>query len=87
MTLNQQAQVRRWLVLHRHHHPVEYQAWDLMLMCWVMGMTGMPALVLIEALGWLPVCLLGFLLPSLYAELRIRLHRRGRLRCDWLTAL
>jgi hypothetical protein len=87
MTLNQQAQVKHWLVLHRRNHPVEYQAWDMILMCWVLGLMGVPGLLLTDTLGWLPICLLGFLLPSLYAELRIHLHRRGRLRCDWLTAL
>jgi hypothetical protein len=32
-------------------------------------------------------CLLLFMAPSLYVALRRRLHKSGRLRCDWLSSL
>ncbi len=41
----------------------------------------------IAAPGVWGLCLsLLLLLPRLYVRLRRRLHRRGRLRCDWLTS-
>lgn len=87
MTLKQLAQVKRWLILHREQHPVELQAWDLVLTCWVLGWVGTPGLVLMDLWPVLPLCPLALLLPTFYARLRSRLHRAGRLRCDWLTAL
>lgn len=87
MTLRQLAQVKQWLRLHGRQHPIELCAWDLVLMVWVLGITALPAFVLIDAWALLPLCLAGFLLPGAYAAWRGRLHRRGRLRCDWLTAL
>ncbi|WP_077035005.1 hypothetical protein [Pelomonas sp. KK5] len=87
MTLKQLAQIRRWLRLHGCRHPLELQVWDLVLTAWVMALMATPVSMLIDELGLLPLCLTGFLLPSAYAALRRRLHRAGRLRCDWLTAL
>lgn len=87
MTLLQLAQVRHWLRLHGRAHPVELCAWDLVLMSWLIGWMGTPVFMLIDAFDLLPLSLAGFLLPSLYAAWRTRLHRMGRLRCDWLTAL
>jgi hypothetical protein len=87
MTLQQLAQIKCWLRLHGGRHPVELQAWDLVLTCWVLGWVSVPGLMLLEAWPGLPLSLLAFLLPTLYAGTRRRLHRQGRLRCDWLTAL
>jgi hypothetical protein len=87
MTLKQLAQVKRWLRLHGREYPVELYAWDLVLTSWVLGWIGVPAFLLIHAFSALPLCLGGFLLPTAYAGWRLRMHRRGRLRCDWLTAL
>ena len=87
MTLKQVTQVRRWLVLHGRQHPVEVQAWDMVLIAWTLGWVSVPSLMLMDLWVLLPVCLLGFLLPSFYARVRTHLHRAGRLRCDWLTAL
>ncbi|HEX2011266.1 MAG TPA: hypothetical protein VJN44_10045 [Roseateles sp.] len=87
MTLKQVTRVRRWLVLHGRQHPVEVQAWDLVLICWVLSWMSLPSLLLTGFWPMLPLCLAAFLLPSLYARVRQRLHRAGRLRCDWLTAL
>lgn len=87
MTLLQLAQVKQWLRLHGRAHPVELHAWDLVLMSWVISWMGMPVFMLIDAFDLLPLSLAGFLLPSAYVAWRARLHRSGRLRCDWLTAL
>ncbi len=87
MTLQQFAQIKNWLVMHRRNHPVESQTWDVVVTCWVLGWVGVPGSLLTDNPGYLPLCLLGYLLPSLYGQLRQYLHRSGRLRCDWLTAL
>lgn len=87
MTLKQASQVRRWMVLHGRRHPVEVQAWDLVLILWVLGWAGIPSLLLMHLWAALPLCLLAYLLPTAYTCTRQRLHQRGRLRCDWLTAL
>lgn len=87
MTIRQVSQVRRWLLLHGRGHPVELQALDLVLILWMLGWAGLPSLMVIGFWPILPLCLAAALLPSAYAWLRRRLHRRGWLRCDWLTAL
>lgn len=87
MTLLQLTQIKRWLFLHGRRHPMELCAWDMVLTAWVLGWVALPALLLIHAWALLPLCPAGFLLPGVYATWRIRLHRSGRLRCDWLTAL
>jgi len=87
MTLQQLSQIKQWLVTHRRNHAVESQAWDVIFTCWVLGWVGVPGSLLIDHADFLPLCLLGYLLPSLYGRLRQYLHRSGRLRCDWLTAL
>ncbi|WIT11753.1 hypothetical protein PFX98_23180 [Paucibacter sediminis] len=87
MKLKQLGQVKRWMIGHAHQHPVELAVWNLVLTCWVMGWMGMPSAMLIEEWAALPACLTATLVPSLYASARLRLHRHGRLRCDWLTAL
>lgn len=87
MTLKQLGQVKRWLILHRNDHQVELQAWDLVLTCWVLGWVSAPGLMLTEQWPALLLCPLALTLPSAYANWRRRLHRSGRLRCDWLTAL
>lgn len=86
MTLLQLSRVKRWLLLHGGH-PIEAQTWDLVLMVWVLGWTATPPLILMSAWALLPLCLAGLLLPGAYVAGRLRLHRRGWLRCDWLTAL
>jgi hypothetical protein len=87
VTLKQVAQVKRWLRLHGERHPLELQAWDLVLTAWVLGCMGTPVFMVLDQFRLLPLCLAGFLLPTIYAALRSHLHRLGRLRCDWLTAL
>lgn len=87
MTLDQMASLKRWHVSHRHTGWLELQVWDLMLTLWVLGWAGLPlALLLAPAEGpW--ACLLGVAAPHAYVALRAHLHRRGHLRCDWLSAV
>lgn len=87
MTLQQLKQVKQWLRLHGGRHPVELQVWDLVLTAWLLGWVGLPPSLLLHEWLLLPLCLSFWLLPELYTRWRSRLHRRGRLRCDWLTAL
>jgi len=87
MTLQQLALIKRWHVQHRHHHEVELQAWDAMLTAWVLGLIGAPAALILDAPGGIVACVFLALLPSLYVGCREALHRRGRLRCDWLDSL
>ncbi|MDP3822712.1 MAG: hypothetical protein Q8R33_14675 [Burkholderiales bacterium] len=48
---------------------------------------GLPVALLIDA-PWAAAAGLALLfLPGRYVALRTRLHRSGRLRCDWITAL
>jgi hypothetical protein len=87
MTLRQLALIKRWHVQHRHRHPVEFQAWDAMLTAWMLGWIGAPAALILDAPGGMVGCVFLTLLPSLYVWCRESLHRRGRLRCDWLDSL
>ncbi len=87
MTLLQLTQIKHWLFLHGRRHPLELCAWDMVLTAWVLGWVALPAILLIHEWTLLPLCPAGFLLPGFYASWRTRLHRSGRLRCDWLTAL
>ncbi len=87
MTLDQMASLRRWHLMHRNVHRVEHRIWDLLTTLWMAGWAGLPVTMLLaeELTPWLCVGLT--VVPSAYVALRIRLHRRGRLRCDWLAAL
>jgi hypothetical protein len=87
MTLRELAHIKRWHVQHRHHHPVEFQAWDVMLTAWLIGFMGAPAALLVDAPEAIVVCALLFFAPGAYVHCRERRHRAGRLRCDWLDAL
>jgi hypothetical protein len=85
MTVEQLAVLKRWHVAHRRNHPVEFHVWDLMLTCWVLGWMGLPAALIVAPPAGL-LCVLLFSAPTLYVGLRRSLHRRHRLRCDWLGA-
>lgn len=86
-TLDQLQCIKQWHVHHRHNHPVEGQAWDVMLALWLMGWVGwLPAIVL-GAFWAAPICLAGILIPSLYVAGRMKAHKAHWLRCDWLGAL
>lgn len=86
MTLQQMSQVKCWLQTHQRRCGIEYQLWDAMLTCWLLGWMGLPAGLLLEPMLAALACPLLFFAPSLYVHLRARLHRRGVLRCDWLPS-
>ena len=87
MTLQQLQDIKLWHLAHKPDHPLEYHAWDGVLTAWMCGWMGEPAALIL----WWPslafVCALLFVTPSLYVALRRSLHRRGRVRCDWLATL
>ncbi|NRF70841.1 hypothetical protein HLB44_27935 [Aquincola sp. S2] len=85
MTLQQLSTVKRW---HQTHHKrgLEYQLWDAMLTCWILGWMGLPAALLLAPEIGVLLCPVLYFAPSLYVRLRLRLHRRGVLRCDWLDS-
>ncbi|HLO94323.1 MAG TPA: hypothetical protein VK195_08395 [Burkholderiaceae bacterium] len=87
MSLSQLASVKRWLLLHPSAHGVELFTWNLVLTGWIMGWAGLPGTLLAGEWAALPLCLLASVGPHCYVLARRRLHRSGRLRCDWLTAL
>jgi hypothetical protein len=86
MTLDQLAGLKQWHVAHRCQHPVEFHAWDAVLTLWLIGWIGLAPAVLLDELYGVVLCTLLFFAPSGYVNLRRRLHRKGRLRCDWLEA-
>lgn len=87
MNLRQMSTLKHWFVAHRDDAPLEYHTWDAVLTLWLLGMMGLPPVLLLHA-EWLALpCLVLFFAPPLYVALRVRLHRRGLLRCDWLPLL
>ena len=87
MTLQQFHALKVWHRRHWRDHPVEKNIWDSILTLWVTGWVGGPAALLI-GVPWAEAASIAVLfLPGLYVALRTRLHRNGRLRCDWITAL
>jgi hypothetical protein len=87
MTLNQLHSLKSWHQRQGSAKRVEWQLWEAVLTLWLLGWAGMPAALLVNS-PWVPlVCLLLTALPSSYVLLRALLHRRGRLRCDWLGLL
>lgn len=87
MTLSQLSRIKRWLLLHGRQRGAELQVWDLVLCYWVLGWAALPGLLVLQAWPVLPLLLLAVLSPTLYVAWRKRMHRIGRLRCDWLCAL
>lgn len=87
MSLHQLSLIKRWLRLHPRGHAVELQAWDMVLTVWLMGMLGVPVTLMLDTPQWLAVCLPAYLMPEMYSAARVRLHRRGVLRCDYQELL
>lgn len=87
MTLQQLHAVKLWQLAHKPENPLEYHAWDGVLTAWMFGWMGEPAALILWWPGMALGCALLFLTPTLYVALRRALHRRGRLRCDWLGTL
>ena len=86
MTVQQLSSVKRWHQSHRRDRSVEYQVWDMVLTCWVLGLVGLPAAVVLAPMGGVAACAALFCAPEAYVALRRGLHRRGWLRCDWLAS-
>lgn len=87
MTLDEFHDLKIWHDLHAGDRPLEGRVWNAVLTLWVIGWVGPPAAWLIGAdlLAACAACLL--LAPGAYVAVRRHLHRRGRLRCDWIVAL
>lgn len=84
MTLDQLTSVRRWLLTHHRAHSLECRLWNALLTGWVMGTMGTAVAVVLGTRWGLLTSLALHLAPGGYVRLRARLHRHGRLRCDWL---
>lgn len=86
MTLDQFDDLRLWHLRHGSRS-VEGRIWNTVLTLWLAAWVGIPTAWLLQwdglALGALPL----LFAPGAYVALRRRLHRRGRLRCDWIAAL
>ena len=87
MNLRQMSTLKRWHVAHREDAPLEYHTWDAMLTLWLMGWMGVPPALLLHWTWAIGVCVVMYFAPPAYVRLRVRLHERGALRCDWLPAL
>jgi hypothetical protein len=86
MTLQQFHSVKSWHSDHQDH-PTERNVWDVVLTLWMVGWIGGAASVLLlQPWAWVG-CFALLFLPRAYVALRRRLHRLGRLRCDWITAI
>lgn len=80
--------IKKWQVVHRPGHEIEYQTWDAVLTLWLMGCVGwllLPVVALPLDLLWVvPLCAFATAAPELYIHLRKKAHLRQRLRCDWI---
>ena len=86
MDLDALQRIKRWHVEHQSEHPVEYRAWDAMLVLWLAGWVGWIPAFTFDALWAAPLLVLAMSAPQLYVGWRARAHRARRLRCDWLAA-
>jgi len=87
MTLDQFQDLRLWHQRHQHDHPLESHVWTAVLTLWLVGWVGTPTAWL--AFGEVAALVVAVLVlaPRAYVGWRERLHRRGRLRCDWIVVL
>jgi hypothetical protein len=87
MTLSQFHALKLWHTHHSREHPMEKNTWDAVLTLWMIGWVG-GLVSLVLGVPWAELLCLGLLfLPGSYVAWRTRLHKAGRLRCDWITAL
>ena len=75
MTFRQLQDVKRWHVMHRRDHPVEYQMLDLVLTLWVLGLVGEFVGIVLQQPLAVGASLALLLSPTAYVSLRSRLHR------------
>ena len=87
MNVRQMSTLKQWFVAHRENAPLEYHTWDAVLTLWLLGLMGAPSALVLHADWGMLLCVPMFFAPPLYVKLRVRLHRRGALRCDWLPLL
>lgn len=84
MSVDDLQRIKRWHLTHRDDHPVEYVVFDAMLTLWVAGWVGWVPVYACDLIWALPICVLAMAAPSLYVTWRMKAHRAGRLRCDWM---
>ena len=87
MTLDQFQDLRQWHLRHRSDHPLEGHIWTLIVTMWMVGWVGTPTAWLLHWDVTALATALFVFVPGAYVAIRSRLHRRGRLRCDWIVAL
>jgi hypothetical protein len=87
MTLNQYQSLNLWHTHHSRERPFEKNAWEAIVTLWVMGWVGGVVTLLLGLPMAGLLCLALVFLPGAYVSWRVRMHKAGRLRCDWLTAL
>jgi hypothetical protein len=87
MTLDQFQELSQWHLRHQHDHPLEGHAWTMVLTLWLAGWVGAPAAWLLAGKAEAMAAAALVLLPRIYLGWRERLHRRGRLRCDWIVVM
>jgi hypothetical protein len=66
---------------------MEQRTWELVLMLCITGWVGTPTALLLEIAWAQAVAAAALFLPGAYVAWRERLHRAGRLRCDWICAV
>jgi hypothetical protein len=84
MNLDELQRIKQWAVRHRDRQPLEYHAWDLMLMLWVAGWVGWIPAFTFGALWAAPLLVAAMSAPTLYVHWRRHAHKARWLRCDWL---
>jgi hypothetical protein len=87
MTLDQFHDLKVWHTRHAGDQPLEGHVWNGVLTLWLIGWVGTPAAWLMDAKPMAVCAPALLLLPGAYVAVRRRLHRKGRLRCDWIAAL
>lgn len=87
MSFVQLTAMKAWMVAHRAGQPIEYHTFDAVLTLWLMGWTGAPAFIVLDAPWAVIGCVALFFAPTTYLRLRRSLHRTNRLRCDWLEVV
>ena len=87
MTLTQFQDLRLWHLRHAHEQPLERHFWDMVLTLWLLGWVGGPTSLVLQQPALAMASLALLFLPQAYVDWRRRLHRRAKLRCDWLDAL
>lgn len=84
MSLEELQRIKEWHVRHRRERSLECQAWDAMLTLWLVSWVGWIPAFAFHAFWAAPLLAAGMCAPSLYVAWRLKAHREGRLRCDWI---